>query len=425
MLPHYLRPLGYRCYQSGKWHVSGAPKPMADGGFDHSYEIQDHNRYFYPQQHEEDDQPLPPVEPGSDFYLTTYIADHAIRCLAEHAREHAAAPFVQYLAFTSPHFPLHALQEDIDRYRDRYIEGWDAIRAQRWKRQRAMGLLDCELSPREESVFPDWNLPPEELAKQIGPGEAARAVAWDTLTGEQKRFQATKMAIHAAMIDRMDREIGRVLDQVKAMGQYEDTVVLFVSDNGASAEQILRGDLHDPAAAPGSGPSYLCLGPGWSMAGNTPFRLHKHWNHEGGIASPLIVHWPAGNLDAGALRHSPGHFIDVIPTMLDLAGATPEPTWNGLTPPPFPGRSLVPALRREVDIEREYLFWSHAGNRALRQGKWKIVAAGEDGPWELYNLDRDRSETHDLAAKKPKKVEELAARWRECDRLFKEQAGPA
>ena len=213
LMPHYLKPLGYRCYHSGKWHVPGAPKPVADGGFDHSYIIDDHNRFFAPQKHAEDDRPLPPVKPGSDYYLTTFIADHAIKCLKEHAQRHHAQPFFQYLAFTSPHFPLHARADDIARYRDRFLKGWDAVRNERYERQRKMGIIDCALSPREPNTVPDWNLSAEELAKRIGPGEAARAVAWKDLSEEQKQFQAAKMAVHAAMIDRMDREIGRVLSR--------------------------------------------------------------------------------------------------------------------------------------------------------------------------------------------------------------------
>ena len=189
-----------------------------------------------------------------------------------------------------------------------------------------MGLVNCDLSPLEPETIPSWNLPKEKLEEKIGPGEVDRAVAWKDLTEEQKRFQATKMAIHAAMIDRMDREIGRVLDQVKAMGAFENTVILFVSDNGASAEQIIRGDLNDPSAPPGSAQILPVPGPGWSSAANTPFRLHKSWVHEGGISSPLIVHWPAGIAARGELRHNPCHFIDILPTVIDLAGGEDVPS---------------------------------------------------------------------------------------------------
>ena len=194
-----------------------------------------------------------PVAEGSDFYVTTAIAGYAMDFLKEHAQEHRDEPFYCYLAFTSPHFPLHALQEDIDRYRDRYLAGMGRHpQAAMGADCARMGMVNCDLPPLEPDTIPSWNLPKEKLAEMIGPGEVDRAVPWTDLTEEQKKFQATKMAIHAAMIDRMDREIGRVLDQVKSMGVLDDTLILFVSDNGASAEQIIRGDMHDPTAPPGS-----------------------------------------------------------------------------------------------------------------------------------------------------------------------------
>jgi len=422
LAPHYLKPLGYRCYHSGKWHVRGAPKPCADGGFDHSYLIADHNRFFYPKRHLEDDKPLPPVRPGSNFYLTTFIADHAIKCLKEHAEKYPDKPFFEYLAFTCPHFPLHALREDIKRYRGRYDVGWDVIRQERLARMRKMEIVNCGLSPLQSRTIPPWNLPEATLKKEIGPGEAGYAVPWDTLTDTQKRFQAIKMSIHAAMIDRMDQEIGRVLAQIEAMGQLENTLVIFVSDNGASAEQIIRGDRHDKTAPPGSARTFLCLGPGWSTASNTPFKLHKSWVHEGGIASPFIVCWPAGLKARGQLRHNPGHFIDILPTLIELAGGTPSPTWRGRRCPPLEGRSLVPAFTKDGTVHHDYLFFHHIGNRAIRVGDWKLVAAGKKAPWELYNLENDRCESNNLAANHPEKVKELASKWEELERRFRRMA---
>ncbi len=425
VVPHYLKPLGYRCYHSGKWHLMGAPKPVADGGFDHSYVLHDHNRYFAPRDHELDDRKLPPVEEGSDFYVTTAIANHAIDFLKGHAADHRDRPFYCYLAFTSPHFPLHAFQEDIVRYREQYRAGWDVVRERRWKRVREMGLVHCELPPLEPDVIPGWNFAEDKLREMIGQGEVNRAIAWKDLTEEQQAFQATKMAIHAAMIDRMDREIGRVLEQVRAMGATENTVVLFVSDNGASAEQIIRGDNHDRAAAPGSGRSYLCLGPGWSSAANTPFRLHKSWVHEGGISSPLIVHWPAGIAARGELRHDPCHFIDLLPTVLGLAeGSHFAPQWNGETAPPLPGTSLVPAFAKDGTITHGFLYFHHLANRAICVGEWKLVAKGDSGPWELYNLKTDRCELKNLVSRYPEKVAEMSALWQKCEDQFRRQAGP-
>ncbi len=425
VVPHYLKPLGYRCYHSGKWHLLGAPKPVADGGFDHSYIVHDHDRFFNPKNHELDDHRLDPVEEGSGFYVTTAIADYAMGFLKEHARKHRNEPFYCYLAFTSPHFPLHALQEDIARYQDRYLAGWDAVRKQRWERLRAMGMVHCDLSPLEGEMIPSWNLPKEKLTEMIGPGEVDRAIPWTRLTEEQKRLQATKMAIHAAMIDRMDREIGRVLDQIKSMGALDDTLILFVSDNGASAEQIIRGDMNDPAATPGSARSYLCLGPGWSSAANTPFRLHKSWVHEGGISSPFIVHWPAGIPARGELRHTLCHFIDILPTVVELAaGGKPSGQQGRPAAPPLPGSSLVPAFAKDGAVTHEFLYFHHIDNRALRVGDWKLVAKGKGVPWELYDLKIDRCEQRNLADRNPEKVREMSALWQRHEDRFREQAGP-
>jgi len=427
VLPHYLKPLGYRCYHVGKWHLMGAPRPVADGGFDRSWCLEDHNRYFAPRNALLDDQRQPPVPEGSDFYVTTAMADYSLQFLRQHQREHAGRPFLLYLAFTAPHFPLHARQEDVARYRDRFRAGWDVLRRQRYQRMLEMGLVTGALAPRERDVVPFWNFPESELQKQIGPGEVGRAVSWDALSDRQKDLQATKMAIHAAMIDRMDRELGRVLDEIRSMGALDNTVVMFVSDNGASAEQIIRGDGHDRSAPPGSGRTFLCLGPGFSTLANTPFRLHKHWVHEGGIASPFIVHWPAGLKARGELRHTPCHFIDLLPTVLELAGAKPEPAWHGVMAPPLPGKSLVPALAADRPIARDYLYWHHQTNRAIRVGQWKLVSAGTKdatGPWELYDLGSDRSETNNVAAAHPERVRQLEQLWQRCEEEFRQQAGP-
>lgn len=423
LAPHYLKTAGYRSYHSGKWHVNGAPKRLADGGFDHSYSVEDHDRFFYPRNTLLDDQPQPPVATNAGYYSTIAIADHAIQFLREHQQQHREKPFFLYLAFLSPHFPLHALPQDIAKYQGRYLEGWDAVRRQRWERATALGLVKHPLPELEPHYFAPWSLSEVELQQQMGPGESARAVPWQALTVEQKIFQAQKMAIHAAMVDRMDQEIGRVLAQIKAMGQSENTVTFFVSDNGASAEQIIRGDKHHPQAPAGSAGTFLCLGPGWSSAANSPLRLHKHWVHEGGISSPLIVHWPAGIRDRGSLRHAPGHFIDLLPTMLELAGIQPTPEWQGKTAPPLPGRSLVPTLARDVPLPRDYLFFHHQGNRALRVGDMKLVAAGAQGPWELYDLSVDRGESHNLAEQQPAKVAEMNALWQRLEAQFREQAG--
>lgn len=212
LLPEMLRPLGYRSYHSGKWHVDG--QPLANG-FDHSYSLNDHNRHFTPQQHTEDGKPLPPVKAGAGYYSTTAIADHAIKCLKEHAEKHGDKPFLEYLAFTSPHFPLQAPAEDVARYRKTYLAGWDRLREARWKRLQELKIGGTALSAVEPNVGPPYAFP--EAIKKLGPGELNRPLPWNSLTAEQREFQANKMAVHAAMVDRMDREIGRVIAQLRAM----------------------------------------------------------------------------------------------------------------------------------------------------------------------------------------------------------------
>ena len=423
LLPELLKAQGYRAYHSGKWHMDG--RAMANG-FDHSYQVDDHDRYFAPKFHSEDGVPQPAVVPGTGYYSTTAIADHAIKCLKEHAERFGAQPFFEYLAFTAPHFPLQAPPEDIARYTGKYVRGWDALRDERWARLRGMGLGGSTLSPIEREVGPPYAF--LGAMQKLGPNEVNRPLPWGELTDGQRDFQAVKMSIHAAMVDRMDREIGRVLAQVKAMGAAENTLVLFLSDNGASAEMMVQGGGHDPAAEPGSGPSFLSLGPGWSSVANTPFRRHKTWLHEGGIATPLIVSWPRGIAARGELRTTPGHVIDLVPTILEVAGGKPPAAWDGQPVPPAPGLSLVPLFAKDGAVQHDSLWWEHEANRALRVGDWKIVAAGKDSPWELYDFSTDRSETKNLASAMPDKVREMAAEWtrqtEQYDALARKDAPP-
>ncbi len=266
MMAHYLSPLGYRNYHVGKWHVFGKSpnitRPVEHGGFDRSYWMRDHNRFFSPETRFLDDEQLPAIEPGSDYYVSVDLTDYAIEFLKEHEMEHADQPFFLYLAHIAPHFPLHALQEDIDLYRGKFDHGWDEERNRRLSRMRELGLFDGTPAPREADKVAFWSWTEERLQEAIGEGEVRYAVAWEELTEEQRKFQAEKMAIHAAMIDRTDREIGRVLDHLRTSGQFDNTIILFLSDNGATGEQIIRADMHDPSAPAGSAGSYLCLGPG-------------------------------------------------------------------------------------------------------------------------------------------------------------------
>ena len=416
LLPELLKPANYRCYHSGKWHIDGK---VLDGGFDRSLNVNSPGNFFTARGTSLDDKPQRPPADESGYYLTIATADHAVACLKDHAANDADRPFFQYVAFHAPHFPLHALPQDIAKYRDHYLVGWDELRTARFSRQKKMGITQTTLSAMERTLGPPYAFP--EDIKKLGPDELTRPVPWSELTPEQRRFQATKMAIHAAMVDRMDQEIGRILAQLKAMNAYDNTLIFFASDNGASAEMMVRDGGHDPTAPPGSAKSYLCLGPGFSSACNTPFRRHKTWVHEGGITTPLIAHWPAGIRARGELRHTPGHLIDIVPTVLELAGVQKPKDEAGAAIPEAPGRSLVPAFARETQSPRESLWWLHEGNRALRAGDWKLVAAKGD-PWELYDLRTDRAEQHDLAAKMPEKVKELERLWQEQTDRFTELA---
>ena len=227
------------------------------------------------------------------------------------------------------------------------------------------------------------------------------------------------MAIHAAMIDRMDQEIGRIIAHLKASKTFENTLIMFLSDNGASAEIMVRDDGHDPAAPMGSAASYLCLGPGFSSAANTPFRRHKTWVHEGGISTPFIAHWPAGIPEKNALRHTPAHVIDILPTVMQIAGS-PAAALPGA--PALPGSSLIPAFNSSSTTIHDALWFFHENNRAFRQGDWKIVADNQTKSWSLYNLKTDRAEQNDLAATEPERVKELAAHWQALADRFRDTA---
>ena len=406
-----LRPAGYRTYHSGKWHIDGQ---ATQHGFDRSNQTSRGPGFF---------ETIKKKDRDPDYYRTIATAQHAIDCLKEHASEFSERPFFHYLAFHAPHFPLHALPEDIGRYRDRYLQGWDVLRKERSERMRQLGIDVASPSPMEVEVGPPYAFP-DQIA-MLGPGEVIRPLPWIELTEEQQRFQATKMAIHAAMIDRMDREIGRVLDQLRSMNALENTFICFLSDNGASAEIMVRGDGHDSLAPPGSAATYLCLGPGFSSAANTPFRRHKTWVHEGGISTPFIVHWPSGIDAKNELRSSVAHVVDIAPTVLDLAGVSVDL----LGAPSMSGKSLKSALKKDGVTLHEEIWFYHEGNRALRQGEWKIIHSNVNRPfpwgrsaeaaaerkdvadWSLYNLAKDRAEQQDLSLIHPNRVKAMGARW--------------
>lgn len=414
LLPHYLRQTGYRSYHSGKWHMMNVRDPRKEGEFDIDFggEIEQGKHFFGPDKK----------------FSSTAVVDHALDCLRDHQANHAEKPFFQYVCFTAPHFPVQAEQADIDKYMKRFDEGWDVMRQQRYERMQKMGLVNCPLSKRDPTLGAPWFKP--EYGQRYGPGEIDHAAPWDSLTDEQKRFQATKMAIHAAMVDRTDREIGRLIDQLQSMGVYEDTLIFFLSDNGCSAEIMIRAGGHDPDAPMGAEETHLCLGPGWSTHCNTPHKRHKIWVNEGGVATPLIAHWPNGIKAQGELRHDTGHVIDFLPTILELAGVATEdiPLADGA--PPLPGRSLVPSFTEDRSIERDYIYFNHSGNRALRMGDWKIVSGtsatpngSDDDAWELYDLSTDRCEMNDLADAEPERLQEMIRTWEQCENAYRDDGG--
>ena len=416
LLPDFLKPLGYRNYHSGKWHIDG--KVLA-AGFDRSLDMRNQGNFFTAKGNTINDQPVKIKSDEEDYYATTANADHAIACLQEHAEKYADQPFFHYIAFIAPHFPLHAKPEDIQKYATKYVAGWDQMRADRYQRQLDRKLHNTTLSKLEPDVGPPYHFP--DAFEKLGSGEINHPADWAELTAAQQNFQATKMAIHAAMVDRMDHEIGRILKQLKTMQVFDNTLIFFASDNGASAEIMVRNGGHDPLAAAGSAASYLCLGPGFSSACNTPFRRHKTWVHEGGISTPLVAHWPAGIAARGEIRRTPSHVIDIVPTILDVLEIKKPESWKGEPIPPSPGKSLLPAFAEDLTIQRDSLWWFHEGNRAIRVGDFKLVAA-KNNPWELYDLSDDRAESNNLITQYPAKAANLKEQWGEQLRQISEIA---
>ncbi len=385
-----LRRNGYHVLMSGKWHV-GEDRPHwpLDRGFEHYFGlISGACNYFRLDPGRKmavDNDPY--VPPASGFYMTDAITDHAVSFLDAYGR--GDAPFFLYVAYTAPHFPLHALPEDIARYRGRYSLGWDELRQRRYRRLIELGLIDPKwpLSPRDPDV-PAWN-------------NADDKDAWDL-----------RMAVYAAQIDRMDRGIGRILTKLRQLGIEGNTLVMFLSDNGAEAELI---DAGKPGAPPGDSDSYATYRRAWANASNTPFRLFKCWVHEGGIATPFIAHWPGVIRQPGRITPHVAHVIDLMPTFLDVAGAKYPKTSRGKEVLPLEGRSLLPVLRGEASREHQFLFWEHEGNRAVRAGRWKLVCR-HGGEWELYDMEADRTELSNRAGENPDIVASLAARYDEWAR---------
>lgn len=407
-----LKPGGYRTAMSGKWHVTrhvghwnGNDKLTSK----HNWPLQRGFEKFYGTIHGAGSFYDPiglvdqnePVEPETEeYYYTDAISKHA----ADYIREFGEGdkPFFLYVAYTASHWPLHALEEDVVKYHGRYDEGWDALRAERYQRMREMKLVDD-----------DWPLTPRD----------PRVKPWDEV--DNKKWQARRMEVYAAQIDRMDQGIGRIVNALKQTARLDDTLVLFLADNGGCAEEIRAGwgGLHIPKKARDGGPvaignnpdvmpgpesNYQSYGLPWANASNTPFRLYKHFVHEGGISTPLIAHWPAAIKQRGNWTDRPAHLVDVMATCIDVAGVEYPKEHNGVRIKSAAGESLRETLVGGKARPRGPIYWEHEGNRAVREGDWKLVSR-HPGPWELYNLKADRSELNNLASEQPERVKQLVA----------------
>ncbi|MBT3376417.1 MAG: arylsulfatase [Lentisphaerae bacterium] len=386
---------GYRTALSGKWHLGrGATTHPHKRGFQEFYGLLDGCcNFFNPVQ------PDPPYKGArvrafgqnderiesfpADYYTTDAFTDHAIASMRTFAGE--GKPFLLHLCYTAPHYPLHAKPEDIAKYVGKYREGWDVLRKERYERQKKMGLLDpeqCRLS-----------------------GKDSRAYSWKEADHD---FEDLRMAVYAAMIDSMDQNIGRLLRALGDLGIADNTVVMFLSDNGGCSEE--PGGRNPSKRTPGPGRDYVAVGPAWGWAQNAPFRRYKSWVHEGGISTPFIVRWP-GVVKPGAINRDVAHIIDIMPTFLDMAGASYPEVHNGQQVLPVEGRSFLPLLAGKTRPGHERLFWEWSGNRAIREADWKLVWDKTVKAWELYDLSVDRTEVNDLAARHPERVTRLSAAW--------------
>ena len=427
-----LRPAGYSTYMAGKWHVTRHTDP--DGpkfnwprqrGFDRFYgTIHGAGSFFDPNTLTRDNTMISPYADSEykpkQFYYTDAISDHAVRFIQDHHQRKADEPFFMYVAYTAAHWPMHALPQDIAKYKGRYDAGYHVIRKARFQRMKKLGLIpdSTELSPPAG----DWS--------QV----------------DHREWELRCMEVYAAMIDNMDQGIGRIISALKTTGDFDNTLVFFLQDNGGCAEGYGRSARNAPTRAsgptlakmtadelqprmqpqktrdgfpvltgpnvlPGPADTYIGYGRNWANVSNVPFREYKHWVHEGGISTPLIAHWPDAIRRAGELERQPGHLIDIMATCVDVAEAKYPQEKDGHRIQPLEGVSLVPAFSGTKLARQAPIFFEHEGNRAVRDGKWKLVARGKDGPWELYNIDRDRSEMNNLAAAQTERVKHMAATW--------------
>lgn len=401
-----LRAAGYRTMMSGKWHVTPVTTDKKNWPLQRGFEryfgtIHGAGSFYDPATLTLGNEP---IKPEGDFYYTDAIAQHTEKFLDELGQ--GPDPFFAYVAFTAPHWPMHAPESEVAKYKGRYAQGWDALRTERHKRMLAMGVVDKSwpLTERDTAV-PAWADEPE------------------------KEWMQRRMEVYAAMVDRLDQAVGRIVAKLKALNQLDNTLILFLADNGGCAEE-LRGKPNNvlhvpkqtrdgravrygniPTIMPGKDDDYQSYGLPWANASNTPFRRYKHWVHEGGISSPLIAHWPKGiTKGKGSWVHEPSHLIDIMATCADLGQAKYPAQLDGQAITPLEGRSLRPLLAGAKTAPVRALYWEHEGNRAMREGEWKIVSQ-HPGDWELYNIRQDRGERNNLAAAQPDRLKSMAARW--------------
>ncbi|MBP85206.1 MAG: sulfatase [Planctomycetaceae bacterium] len=384
---------GYTTLMTGKWHQSSTP---VDRGFDRyfghlsgacNFFVGDNTFRLGNEKFE---------VPKQGFYTTDANTDYAIEFLDEADKK---KPFFLYVAYNAPHYPLHASEAEVKKYRGKYKLGWDELRKQRHVRIKELGIVDAAwpLSPRPSDV-----------------------PAWDELTDAEKDQQDLMMAAYAGMIDRVDQNIGRLFDHLKELGEYDNTLFLFLSDNGACPFQRTTQKTLDENLMPWDPESYWTYDERWAHACNTPFREYKRNQHEGGISTPLIAHWPKGLKEAGGITHQPGHLVDIMATCLDLAGVEYPGSYNGKPIGPARGKTLTPILAgQQREPHDAILFTFYGTHNALRVGQWKLVNI-DNGEWELYNLKEDRTELNDLSKSEPAKLRELKQRW---DELVKEVGG--
>ena len=391
-----LKEAGYHTYMTGKWHLGYHAKERwpLQRGFERYYGIiSGACSYLWPHGDRGityDNKPVV-IEKDSDYYTTDAFTDYAIKFLQEQKDD---KPFFLYVAYNAPHWPLHAKEQDIKKFVGKYMCGWDELRKQRLKRMVEMGLVKKQ-----------WGLSSRD------PG----ARAWNELTDEQKKQLDYRMAVYAAQIHCVDYNIGKLINTLKKLDKFDNTLILFLSDNGGCAEpytDLGGGEFEDINNPDKSGA--ISYGQGWANASNTPFRLFKVWVNEGGISTPLIAHWPAVIQEQkGKITHDVGYLPDIMPTVLEVTGAKYPTEYNGNKIQPFEGRSLAAAFKGGQLTPHEWMYWEHMGHCAVRHGKWKAVRLKNNDQWELYDIEADRCETNNLAEKHPEIAKQLANKWNE------------